>query len=107
MTVPEILREAVARKIRLTPCGADLLLEYDVEPDANFRQLLKANKPELLSLLRSKRHLAKQILQGEFTGCDGRTWKNILAAMMENHPDQLCFAALRHLRANQKKNQHK
>jgi hypothetical protein len=107
-TPPEILRDALTRKIRLTPSGADLLLEYDDEPDADFRQLLKANKPALLRYLTAKRHLAAQIVQGEFDGCtNGRTWHAILAAMLENNLDSLCFAAIRHLKASQRKNQHR
>lgn len=108
ITPPEILRDALARKIRLTPSGADLLLEYDDEPDAEFKQLLKKNKPALLRYLTAKRHLARQILQSEFDGCaNGRTWHAILAAMMENHCDPLCFAAIRHLKSSQRTNQHR
>ena len=58
--------------------------------------------------LTAKRHLAAQIVQGEFDGCtNGRTWHAILAAMLENNLDSLCFAAIRHLKASQRKNQHR
>ena len=108
MTAKNILAECLRRQMRLTPAADEkLLYEFVNPPDAAFLEILRENKPALLALLTGKRHLAKQILQGEFTGCDGRTWKNILAEMLENNLDTNCLAALRHLKASQKTPNHR
>lgn len=93
-----ILLEAMRRRIRLTPHGLKLIVDYTEEIPPDFEQILIENKPALLNLLRSKRHLAKQILSGEFSVCPAATWHALNAAMLENYFDPLCHGAIEHLK---------
>ena len=95
----DILIEAQRRKIRLTPDGTRLITCGQLTPE--FEQVLRDHKPALLKLIRSKRHLAKQVLAGEFADADDATWYSIIYSLLDNHFDPLCRKAIDHLKASQ------
>ncbi len=103
-----ILLEAMRRQIRLTPgTGENFRYEFVKQPDAEFLEILRVNKSELLKLLRSKRHLAKQVLAGEFTGADEKTFHHVHTELSENVFDPVCRAAIEYLKKTLRTQQHR
>jgi len=47
---------------------------------------------------RARRHLAVQVLSGEFTGADPRTFQFVVHELREHITDRLCRLALLYLR---------
>ena len=98
-----ILVDALRLGVRITPKTATTVwVEYDGELDPAFEARIKRHKPALLRLLRTKRHLAKQVLEGEFDGASLATWHAVRESLVENLLDVQCRAALDHLRTNRR-----
>lgn len=99
-TAEKLLREVADRGMALEPadCGV-LWVHYDKETglDPAFKRRLKRNKPALMKLLRSLRHLALQVVAGEFNGCDYATAQALMDALVENQLDPRCSAAIERL----------
>jgi hypothetical protein len=93
-----ILREAVARKIWLRPLGR-ILITYPLgEPvEENFDGRIIERRGDLIRALMEVRHLAKQVLHGEFADCDGHTWAVVHRELSLNKFDPRCCRALARL----------
>lgn len=94
MTAHEILIEAARREIRLIPNGPYLRMEAVDDVDPTFEMILIRNKPALMRLLKGKRHLARQVIEGEFSGCDREVFRAVLEQLNENPHDPVCHDAI-------------
>jgi hypothetical protein len=102
MSPNDILREAARRKIRLTPDGPRLIATCPGKLPADMERVLVANKPAILALLTAKRHLAWQVLDGQWEPLDGRLFGLICSELVVQYHDDICRRAYEHLRAVQK-----
>ena len=102
MTACELLNEATRRKIRLRPDGATRLIATcnGPLPDDIKSQLIE-KKEALIALLMSKRHLAVQVLAGEFCPLDDRLFGLVCSELIIQYHDPLCRRAFEHLRTVQ------
>ncbi len=98
MTATDILTEASRRRIILAPNGSRLVVKYPGQVPTDFERVLIRNKSELVALLTSTRHLAKQILLNEFENLNGRQYGDAYRALAANILDPQCRAAFNHLR---------
>jgi hypothetical protein len=98
MTPNEILIEATTRKIKLRPDGTRLIATNVGPVPPDIERLLIENKVALLKLLEGKRHLARQVLQGEFEPLDEKTFSNVCSELVMQHHDQICGRAFEFLR---------
>lgn len=97
MNAEQLLAECRERTIRLVPSNADLLWvdsPEGAELPPELEQRLTRAKPELLELLRSLRHTARQIIEGEFDSCSPATGQQLLDAMRLSPFDDLCSRAI-------------
>ena len=110
-TTPEHLYlEATRRGLTLAPRGGRLSVSPAEHLDPEFRDLLLAHKAELLSWLSARAdglapdcapwlHVARQILAGEFDGCDRSTRDSLRIGLGSiSHPE--CHRALARLGVN-------
>jgi hypothetical protein len=107
MTPREILIEAARREIRLIPNGPYLRMEAVDEVDPAFEAILIRNKPALMRLIKRKRHLAVQVIAGEFCGCNHATFHSVLEDLGENPFDPICCGAIDHLKSNVRPTNHR
>jgi len=94
MTAHEILIEAARREIRLIPNGPYLRMEAVADVEPAFEKILVQHKPALMRLLKGKRHLARQVIEGEFCGCDREVLRSVLEQLNENPHDPICHDAI-------------
>jgi hypothetical protein len=106
-TARDILIEATRREIRLTPKGTKMLLESVAEVDPDFEIVLLQHKSELMRLLKGKRHLAMQIIAGDFDGCDREVFRTVLEDLSANPFDPLCRQAIDRLKVNVRPTNHR
>jgi hypothetical protein len=102
----EVYQRAVALGLKLKPKG-DRLLVYGDRCPADFADELRQHKREILALLERQTcglpadqaawlHTARQILAGEFDGCDRSTRESLTIGLRAvEHP--LCRRALERL----------
>lgn len=102
----DILLKCLRRNIRLTPNGDLLSYEFVSPPGADILEILREHKPALLRYLKALRHLAKQVIAGEFTGADSATIQSVIGELRSNHVDPHCRAAIYHLKACQRTQNH-
>ena len=110
MTAADAYREATRRGLHLQPLDGDRLAVTPASrcpPD--FADVLRQHKRELLDLLEANRqalpmdcapwlHVARQVLAGEFEGCDRSTAESLRIGLRGiAHP--LCRRALEHLQS--------
>lgn len=113
MTAPELIDEASRRGLRLEPRGNKLAVIPSGRLTAAFADLLRQHKRELLDLLETKTvalrpdevpwlYVSRQILGGEFVGCDNSTRESLSIGLGGiRHP--LCQQALIRLKSQQEK----
>jgi hypothetical protein len=94
----QILVECQRRRITLAPNGPRLVVKSIGELPPDFERVLIHNKAELVALLNSIRHMAKQILLDEFEDLNGRQYGDAYRALTANLSDPLCRMAFDHLR---------
>lgn len=104
MTAQELYVEAGKRGLRLEPAGDKLAVIPGNRCPPDFADVLRQHKGELLDLLETRAanltpdcapwlHVARQILAGEFDGCDGSTRESLTIGLRSIlHP--LCQRAL-------------
>jgi hypothetical protein len=98
ITPLEILREATLRRIKLLPRGDRLAVTYPGPVPQDFEDKLIDHKVALIKLLNAKRHLARQVLSGEFFGLNDRDFGLISSALVMQQHDPICALAAEHLR---------
>jgi len=108
MKPSDLLNEAARRGLRLEPRGDRLAVIPARLCPPDFAAMLRAHKPELLSWLEGRKsrlreeeipwlHIARQVLAGEFDGCDRSTRESLVIGLRSiSHP--LCRKALARLR---------
>ncbi len=108
MTTPhDIYLEATQRGLRLEPAGDKLAVIPKGKCPPDFADVLRLHKRELLDWLETKNahlpsdcvpwlHVARQILSGEFVGCDDST-RASLTIGLRGIPHPLCCRALERL----------
>ena len=107
MTAHEIYLEAIRRGLRLEPAGDKLAVIPAKQCPPDFADVLRQHKGELLNWLEARTaglapdcapwlHVARQILAGEFDGCDNSTRESLTIGLRHiHHP--LCKQALSRL----------
>lgn len=110
MTPPELCHEAARRGLRLEPRGDKLAVIPANRCPPEFADTLRAHKGELLSWLEARLdglsadcvpwlHVARQILEGQFDGCDPSTRESLTIGLRSiAHP--ACRRALERLRTH-------
>jgi hypothetical protein len=110
MTVQTLYFEASRRGLRLEPRGDKLAVIPAKRCPPDFAAVLRQHKGELLDWLEARAvglppdcapwlHVAKQVLAGEFDGCDGSTWESLRIGLRAvRHP--ACALALERLNAH-------
>ena len=98
MTARELYLEAARRGLTISRYDAIRIIVKPTEllnRDPSFRETLRAHKFELLEWMResSLRHLAKQVIAGEFAGCDRLTAKLLAVELLEGSSHALCQRA--------------
>jgi hypothetical protein len=108
MTPRELCHEAARRGLRLERRGDLLAVIPAKRCPPEFADTLRQHKREILSLLEGQAaglapdcapwlHVAKQVLAGEFVGCDGSTRESLTIGLRSiRHP--LCERALMRLK---------
>lgn len=103
----ELYRQAVRLGLRLEPRGDKLAVIPAKNCPPAFAEILRQHKGEILSWLEARAdglapdcapwlHIAKQVLAGEFCGCDNSTRESVCIGLRSiAHP--LCQSALDHL----------
>jgi len=98
MTVQELCCEARKRGLRLEPRGDKLAVIPAERVPPDFADLLRHHKRDLLDWLETKSvqmpadcvpwlHVARQVLAGEFAGCDGSTRQSLIFGLRSiGHP---------------------
>lgn len=109
MTAPELYHEAARRGLRLEPRGGRLAVIPGDRVPPDFADVLRQHKHQLLDWLEARAaglapdcapwlHVARQVLAGEFKGCDGSTRESLIIGLRSiRHP--LCERALQQLRS--------
>ncbi len=109
MTAQQLYAEATNRGLRLEPRGTKLAVIPANRCPPEFADVLRQHKRELLDWLETKDshpspdcmpwlHVARQILGGEFAGCDDSTRASLAIGLGSVlHP--LCARALERLQA--------
>jgi hypothetical protein len=112
MTASELYHEATKRGLRLEPAGDRLAVIPARLCPPEFADMLRRHKGELLDWLEARAaglapdsaawlHVAKQVLAGEFDGCDGSTRASLNIGLRSiQHP--LCQRAIEKLRTKAK-----
>lgn len=112
MTVQEIYREAIQRGLRLEPAGDKLAVIPAKRCPPDFADVLRQHKGELLNWLETRAaglapdcapwlHVARQVLAGEFDGCDNSTRESLTIGLRSiAHP--LARHSLEKLKSNSK-----
>ena len=104
MNARDLYMEATRRGLRLEPAGDKLAVIPKGRCPPDFADVLRQHKVELLDWLEHNLtsgcipwlHVARQILDGEFDGCDGSTRKSLTIGLRNiRHP--LCRRALERL----------
>ena len=107
MNAAQLFCEAARRGLRLEQRGDKLAVIPANRVPPDFADTLRLHKRELLDWLETRDtqlppdcvpwlHIARQILSGEFDGCDGST-RDSLTIGLRSIPHFDCRAALRHL----------
>jgi hypothetical protein len=106
----ELYQRAVSLGLRLEPRGGDKLAVIPGNRcPKDFADVLREHKRELLALLESPSaglrpdeipwlHVARQVLAGEFVGCDSST-RESLTIGLRSIPHPLCHCALEWLQS--------
>ncbi|MBI4664448.1 MAG: hypothetical protein HY735_37120 [Verrucomicrobia bacterium] len=102
MTAEQVYLEATKRGLRLKPVGDKLAVIPAKGCPPEFAETLRRHKVELLDLLEAKSHnlspdcvtwlhIARQILAGEFEGCDKSTRESLAFGLRSiGHPLARC-----------------
>jgi hypothetical protein len=113
MTAQEIYLEATRRGLRLEPAGDKLAVIPAKLCPPDFADVLRQHKGELLNWLEARAagiapdcaawlHIARQILAGEFDGCDNSTRESLTIGLRSiSHP--LANRSLEKLNFNSRK----
>jgi hypothetical protein len=116
-TPAEIIRAVTQVGGRLEPAGDKLRVLLPVDCSPALKDIIRQHKGELLDLLEANSanlapdcvpwlHVAKQVLAGEFVGCDGSTRESLVIGLRGIlHP--LCKRALEQLRISKHERQHR
>jgi hypothetical protein len=109
----ELFRRAQSFGLQLEADGGDLIVKPARRCPSDFAETLRAHKSELLDWLEARDaglapdcqpwlHVAKQVLAGEFDGCDSSTGESLKIGLRSvTHP--ICKQALGRLRIQQEK----
>ena len=103
MTITKrLIAECGRRGITLEPNGNLLLVTPEESVPPELVEKLRVHKREILAVLGaqqkiSAKHLAKQVLLGEFEGFDIRTRLNIAKILRDHLEEPLVRGALAHL----------
>ena len=92
MTVHELYLEATKRGLRLEPVGDRLAVIPAKLCPPDFAEALRRHKGQLMNWLEARAaglapdsaawlHVAKQVLAGEFDGCDGSTRESLIIGL--------------------------
>ena len=106
MTTRTIFLDAMRQRICLKPNGAFLTIESQEPVDPAFEAILVANKPALLKSLRSKHHLMRQILAGEFDGAGAVLQRDLKEELFQIYLDPKAKLALDRLAQLETRNPH-
>jgi hypothetical protein len=113
MTAYEIYLEAARRGLRLDPAGDKLAVTPANLCPTEFADVLRQHKDEILKWLETRTaglapdcepwvHIARQILAGEFDGCDNSTRESLILGLRSiTHP--LARSSLEKLKFNSHK----
>lgn len=107
MSAEDVYRQSFNLGLTLEPNG-DRLLVYGENCPPEFADVLRQHKGELLAFLEARDanltpdcapwlHIARQVLSGEWDGCDGSTADSLIIGL-EGVPHPLCHRALDHFR---------
>lgn len=111
MTSPLEIMDAVAQVGgRLEPAGDRLRMLLPADCSPALKDVIRQHKRELLNWLEARSaglapdcapwlHVARQVLAGEFDGCNNST-RNSLTIGLRSIPHPVCQRAMKALRAN-------
>jgi hypothetical protein len=110
VTAHDLCIEAHKRGLRLEPRGAALAVIPANRCSPDFAEVLRRHKGELLDLLEARSanlppdcapwlHIARQILAGEFDGCDRSTTESLTTGLRSIR-HSICQRALQKIQAN-------
>jgi hypothetical protein len=97
LTASDVMLLASKCNIRFKPMGARLLMESVFPVSARMENLIAVHKSEILRLINQQRHLAYQVLSGEFDGVTGTAWRSVRVQLLCHRHDPICDRALKHL----------
>jgi len=97
LSASDVMLLASKCSIRFKPTGARLLMESVYPVSARMENLIAIHKSEILRLISQQRHLAIQVLSGEFDGVTGTVWRSVRVQLLCHRHDPICDRALKHL----------